>query len=210
MNVHTNARKPGQRHPLLLYRRAMDRLWKPTLLLGLILAAASGWALISPVPLFRVDADVWLFVGALVSLAFSLFTFLMRRMGYVQAFPTYFVIVTPFLRLKVSYRRVRSIHPGSFQQLFPPAELKWGARNYLAPFFSYTAVVVDLSAYPLNRSLLKLFLPAQMFSPRSTGLVLLVPDWMALSTELDSLRSTSQKAPVHVTSISHYGYKKSA
>ena len=53
-----------------------------------------------------------------------------------------------------------------------------------------TVVVVELISYPLNRGMLRLFLPKLMFSKGMPGLVFLVPDWMALSTELDSLQGT--------------------
>jgi hypothetical protein len=56
----------------------------------------------------------------------------------------------------------------------------------LDPFYGRTAVVVELSDYPMNPRIMRFFLAPQMFSPRSKGLVFLVPDWMAFSTELDS------------------------
>jgi hypothetical protein len=48
-------------------------------------------------------------------------------------------------------------------------------------------VVLELSSYPLSPGLLRLFLAPQMFSRQLTGLVLIIPDWMTFSAELDSL-----------------------
>jgi hypothetical protein len=107
--------------------------------------------------------------------------------AYLQIYSNYLSVVTPFLRLKISFRRVRSIHPTLVQQLFPPNESSWSQRSFLEPFYGKTAVVVELTDYPMNPALLRLFLPAQMFSPHFIGLVFLVPDWMKLSTELDSV-----------------------
>jgi hypothetical protein len=185
------SRKPkaGKRHPLLLYRRTMDRTLSAAVLLGVLVAVAWGWIYFGE-PQRMPDATPWLIAGGLVALVFAVFTYLARWMAYVQARPDHLRVVTPFLNLKVSYRRIRSVHPSDFQQLFPPNQTSWSQRNFLEPFFGMTAVVVELTSYPLNRGLLRLFLPRQMFSKGIPGLVFLVPDWMALSTELDSLQGT--------------------
>jgi len=181
------ARKPGNRHILLLYRFSLNRLWKPTLLLALVLGAVATLPFFVDTPMVNASNEGLIFTGALISLAFAAFAFVARSMAFVQAMPDRIVVGTPFLRLKISYRRVRSIHPTSFAELFPPANAGWANREFLLAFAGKTAVVVELKHYPMKRALLRLFLPPQMFSPRSTGLVLVVQDWMAFSTELDSL-----------------------
>jgi hypothetical protein len=178
--------KPGKRYPLLIYKRYMDRLWGATLVLGLLLGLAWLWLWFDDTPLIeRVDEN-WLFVGAVFSLGFAAFTFLSRSVAYVQPHRDHIRLVTPFLRLHISYRRIVSVHPASFQQLFPPQRASWGARRFLEPFYPKTAVVVDVSAYPMSPFVLRLFLAPQMLSPKSRGFVLVVPDWMELSTDLDS------------------------
>lgn len=180
------ARKSGARHPLLLYRRTMDRVWRITFLLGLILVATGWWALIRETEIFGISSDIWLFATAVVAFALSAFAFLARYMAYVQVHRDYFSVVTPFLRFRISFRRMRSVHPVLVQQVFPKEESSWAERNFLDPFYGKTALVMELNGYPMSPFLLRLFLPAQMFSTQSTGFVLLVPDWMKLSTELDS------------------------
>ncbi|HEX7974440.1 MAG TPA: hypothetical protein VF498_08540, partial [Anaerolineales bacterium] len=70
-----------------------------------------------------------------------------------------------------------------------PARMRgWAQHRFLEPFFGETAVVIELTGFPMARSLLRLFLPSMMFLRQNTGLILLVPDWMAFSTELDSLQ----------------------
>jgi hypothetical protein len=179
-------RKAGLRHPLLLYRRVMDRLWVSTLILGIILLAAWGWTWISSTRWFVGQENDWLGVAAGVLLAFSVFAYFARLMAYVQPRRDHLGLVTPFLHLRISYRRIRSVHPVDFQQLFPPNEASWAQRRLLEPFYGKTAVVVELTDYPLPRRMLRFFLAPQMFSHRSKGLVLLVPDWMTFSTEIDS------------------------
>jgi hypothetical protein len=165
----------------------MDRLWFATLILGLLLAgvwwqAIGGW--IIPLSIFT---ETWVYMAALVVLIFSIFTLLARRMGFVQAYADHLRLVTPFLRLKVSYRRVRSVHLAEFSKLFPPSQVGWADQRFLMPFYGQTAVLVELYEYPLSPGVLRFFLPRQMFHPQMAGLVLMVDDWMALSTQIDSL-----------------------
>ena len=178
--------KTGKRHKLLLYKRSMDRLWGWTLVLGLLLAALWFIQYWWDLSVFKTNNSVYLIAGSVVCLGFSLFAFLARSMAYVQAKADHIQIVTPFLKLKVSYRRVRSIHPTSFQSLFPPDKAGWLQQRFLEPFYGQTVVVVDLSTFPAKERSLRLFLPEQMFSPRGKGFVMVVPDWMEFSTELDS------------------------
>jgi hypothetical protein len=183
----TKVKKSGARYALLLYRRTMDRVWKNTLVLGVILLALWYLPLLPDRSLGWISSKDLLLAGAIVVLALCAFAFLGRSMVYVQAMYDHLRLVTPFLRLNVSYRRITSTHPVMIQQLFPPQASGWAQRRFLEPFYGKTAILIELSGYPLNPTLLKLFLPAQMFSPRSTGLVILVSDWMQFSTEFDTL-----------------------
>jgi hypothetical protein len=185
--MKTRTPKAGKRHPLLMYRRAMDRVLSAAVLFAFLIALAWGWIYFGE-PQRMQDVTPWLIAGGLVALAFAAFAYLARWMAYVQPRSDHLRVVTPFLNLKVSYRRVRSVHPSDFQQIFSPHETSWSQRNFLEPFFGMTVVVVELTSYPLKLGLLRMFLPRQMFSNGMPGLVLLVPDWMALSTELDTLK----------------------
>ncbi|MGW8249002.1 MAG: hypothetical protein ACWGO1_00040 [Anaerolineales bacterium] len=187
-------RKSGKRHRLLLYRRTMDRLWVPTLVLGIVLGAIWLWTWFSETPIVESENEIWLLAGAAVAISFSVFAFLARRAAYVQPRHDHLRLVTPFLRLNISYRRIRSVHPAAFQQLFPPGKAGWSQRRFLEPFYGRTAVVVELVSFPMSPVLLRLFLSPQMFSPQSTGFVFVVPDWMPFSTEVDTYRSAWMQA----------------
>ncbi len=181
------ARQAGSRHLLLLYRRWMDRLWRSTLILGLLLFGIWFWTWWYGTNLLHGQEDLWLLLGAVVLLGFTLFAFFARGMAYVQPRRDHLRLVTPFLRTNISYRRLVSTHPADFTQIFPIKNASWAQRRLLEPFYGMTAVVVELNNYPLPPVLLRLFLAPQMFYRRAKGFVLLVPEWMALSTELDSL-----------------------
>lgn len=180
------ALKPGQRHSLVLYKRAMDRLWKAALPFSLICLAVWWQITGSEIPLIETQRGIWLLVAGVIAGGIGLFALLVRSMAYVQAHRHHIRLATPFLRLKISYRRVRSVHSASFSQNFPPQETGWARRNFLEPFLGSTVLVVELHSFPLHPGLLRLFLPAHMFSPQTTGLVMLVDDWVALSTEIDT------------------------
>lgn len=182
-------RRYGKRHRLLLYRRTMDRLWVATLILGVLLGAIWLWLWVSDTPILDPGNEIWLLAGSVVALGFTAFAFISRHAAYVQPHWDHLRLVTPFLRMNISYRRIRSVHPAAFQQLFPPNQASWAQRSFLDPFYGRTVVVVDLTSYPMSPLLLRFFLSPQMFSTQTTGFVLVVPDWMDFSTELDSFRS---------------------
>jgi hypothetical protein len=184
------AKKPGDRHPLLLYRRTMGRVWKSTFILGLVMGIVGWFSMIKVTTIMGISSNIWLIAIAALAFGVSAFAFLARYLAYVRVYPSYFSVVMPFLRFRISFRRIRSVHPVLLQQVFPKNEASWAQRNYLQPFYGKTVLVMELRGFPVNPALLKIFLPAQMFSPRSKGFVFIVPDWMKLSTELDSARGT--------------------
>ena len=181
------SRKGGRRHLLLLYKHTMDRLWLPTLILGLVMALVWWFASVGDIPALQPPRDMWVFMGALVVLAFTLFSLLARNMSYVQAKEDHLRVVTPFLRLKISYRRFISGHPEVAHEIFPPTKLKKSERRFISPFYAHTAVVIKINEFPLPQSVLRLFLSNFMFTSKFTGFVFLVQDWIALSMEIDNL-----------------------
>lgn len=182
----------GTRHPLLVYRRALGRIGLTALGIGAVLALAAAGERYLQGRLFPGEGGILLIVGATAGIGFAAFALLARNMSYVQPYRDHFKIVTPFYRLNVSYKRVHSVRPSSVRQVFPPRKLSWGMRNSIEPFYGETAVVVELSSYPLSPRLLRLFMPAGFFLRDAPGFVLIVPDWVGLSTELDSFRSRSR------------------
>ncbi len=181
--------KAGKKFSLLIYTRMMDRWWPAIFFIGLAVVALA-WPFYSN-PYTRLT-EPWRWetlagLGALVILI-SLLMLILRKSAYVQPFSDHFRLVTPFLRMKVSYRRIQRSTSASMSTLFPPAQMSGLKRDIVEPLWKYTAVVVELNALPLSRSALRLFLSPFFFKDQTPHLVILVKDWMAFSTQVESLR----------------------
>ncbi len=179
-------KKAGKKHILLFYKHSMDRVWRSMLLLALVLI---------PVWYFAPDllgiqigslADSGLILAMVVSVIGTVFAFMVRRMAYLQVKPDHVLLATPFLRLKVPFNTIKGIRPIELGKMYHPRQLKWADRRFLLPYFGQTVMTLALKKYPRPINVLKMFLPKFMFNPKETGFVLLVKDWMTLSTEFDS------------------------
>lgn len=179
--------KSGKKHPLLFYKHSMDRVWRSMLLLTLVLGPAWFFA----PNLLGVEqgsvADRALMWSAILAAAGMLFAFIARKMAYIQVKSDHVLIATPFLRMKVSFRRMRSLRPMELGQLYDPRRLAWADKRFLKPYFGRTILSLGVREYPHSPGVMKLFLPKYMLNPKEKGFVLLVSDWMRLSTEFDSM-----------------------
>lgn len=183
--------KAGKRYPLLLYTRMMDRWWPPVFLIGLAYLALAWWLrqdlytrLTQPWKWMTMDG-----VGILCVLA-ALLMLIFRRSAYVRAYPDHLLVATPFLRMNISYRRILRTSTARMVVLFPPARMQFLKRDTIEPLLSYTAVVIDMNALPMARSALRFFLSPFFFKDQTPHIILLVQNWMAFSTELESMRAT--------------------
>lgn len=163
----------------------MDRLWAITLLLGLALFAL--WYFGEAVTTYyRPELDFFFLFAAIYTTGLGLFALLARHMGYVRAFDSYLLVASPFFRFKTSYRRIRGISCTDFHRLYDLSDLSWTEERYVEPLIASTAVVVTLSDYPISPGVMGYFFTKYLVSPKDRALVFVVPDWMALSVELDS------------------------
>ena len=190
--------KAGKRYPLLIYTRMMDRWWPPIFLIGLALAALAWW-FYQDVYTRLTQPRQWMTLAGLAGLTIfaSLLMLALRKSAYVQAFGDHFLVATPFLRMNVSYRRILRTTTASMLVLFPPAKMSMLKRDTIAPLLSLTAVIIDLNSLPMARPTLRFFLSPFFFKDQTPHIVLLVKNWMAFSTELESLR-VSGNEPVRV------------
>lgn len=202
--------KGGKRYPLLIYNQVLGR-WSPTLFaLGLAILAWGGAAFYfggmaeNPLPLLRREDGVTMLIVGGVVIAAVFFLSFMGKMAYVQLFPAYFRLVTPFLRLNVSYKRINRTTTTQVSEIFPPQNVSGVQRDIIAPISSKTAIIIFLNAYPMPRNVLKLFLSPFFFYDKTTHFVIVIEDWMRFSQELES-RRTGGGAPAKKKKTSTMG-----
>jgi hypothetical protein len=181
------AKKRGKRFRLLIY----ERMWQKWGFLSLLVALASAalWILAPRIRFLPSSLRLLILVPALASFAIFAYTFTARRMAWVQCRPSHLRIQTPIYPLTVSYARIKVVRPTEFSQVFDPSKEKPARRNWLRPYWGMTAVVVEISKFPMKKEWLRLWFNRYMFSPEATGFVFLVDDWMTLSRQLDDFRN---------------------
>jgi hypothetical protein len=186
--------KAGRRHHLLIYSHMLNRWWPATLTLSLALVAVA-WG-VSKTP--EGQAQPYLVNATLglsgVTFIFTFLLFIFRKAAYVQAFPNYLRLVTPFLRLNISYRRFRGTTTTEMRAIFPPTSLSGWRRDIIAPLSTKTAIVINLSKHPVPPFFLRWFLSPFFFKDKTPHFVILVDDWLRFSAELDSMRFRNKQA----------------
>jgi len=135
-------------------------------------------------------------IGALAVIV-GIFVLVLRQIAYIQPFPGYIKLVTPFMRVNISYKRLNKTTTSEMKQLFPPKSLsRWSLeREIFAPLASQTAIILELKSYPVSPALLRMFLSRFFFKDKTPHFVILVQDWMKLSTEIDSFRTGNDPYP---------------
>lgn len=195
--------RAGHKYPLLVYRHIVSRWWFALVFMGI---ALFGWAYVEyrqPPgphvlwPFFLGSFLVWpwqllIAVGILAILA-GFFFWSIRYFAYVQPYPTYLKLVTPFLRFNISYKRIQRTSATEMRYLFSYKDMQafwlFGMRDVFSLIAGKTALVIDLKGYPVSPALLRLFLYRFFFKDKTTHIVILVDDWMRFSSELDSMRT---------------------
>lgn len=185
--------KGGRRYPLVIYTQMMNRWYPVILFLGVGLVGLA-WALYS----WGYEEWRWLTFGSVgvFCLFIGLGMYLLRKSAYVQPFRDHLRLATPFLRLNISYKRIRRASSTNFGSLFPPNGTPKSMVEIVAPLSKMTAIMIELSSFPMSQSALRLFLSPLFFKDKTPHFILLVDDWMRFSTEMESMRTgTTTSAP---------------
>jgi hypothetical protein len=88
----------------------------------------------------------------------GIFFWVIRYFAYVRPFPTHLKLVTPFMRINISYKRIRKTTATEMRYLFPLKSMSWWVREIFSPLATKTALVLELSGYPISPRLLRFFL----------------------------------------------------
>lgn len=179
----------GRRYPLIVYQHLLNRWWTPMFAIGLVMSALAYGEYTDPV--YRFIPWRWQLFAAIGILAIliGIFFLIIRQIAYIRPFPGYIKLVTPFMRLNISYKRLHKTTTAEMRYLFPPKSMSGWMRDIFAPLASQTAVVLELKSYPVSPLLLRLFLSRFFFKDKTPHFVILVKDWMGLSSEIDSFRT---------------------
>jgi hypothetical protein len=180
--------KGGRRYPLVVYTHMINRWWPAIFTLGLALLALS-WAIRS----WGFEDWRWLTFTSIggLNIFFGILLLLTRKSAYVQPFSDHLRMVTPFLRLNISYKRFRRTTSANMGALFPKESVSSWRAEIIQPLAKMTVLVIELNGYPMSQSTLRLFLSPLFFKDKTPHFVILVDDWMKFSNELESMRSGS-------------------
>ncbi len=184
-------RKP-KRYPLPLYERMLKRWISATFWLAVFTTAfgAAAWFWAPQISEF----NIYLLLGAGAFAFFvTLILFLIRKAAYLQLYPEYLRIATPFMRVKVNYKIIKRTNTVEMGNIFSMKKVRGMRREIIAPFVKHTAIVLNLSAYPKASWVLHSFLSYFFFIPKdkTPHFILLVDNWLDFSTDLESSRSAA-------------------
>jgi hypothetical protein len=181
--------RAGHKYPLIVYRHMVSRWWTPMIAIGLGMFALAYSEYIDPIGQFLPWRwQLFAGIGGLAILT-GLFFWAIRYLAYVQPLANHLKLVTPFLRINISYKRIHKTTATEMRYLFSYKSMSGWVRDIFSPLATQTAVVIELKGYPISPVLLRLFLSRFFFKDKTPHLVILVKDWMRFSAELESMRS---------------------
>lgn len=179
----------GHKFPLVVYQHLLNRWWTPMFAIGLVMFALAFGEYTHPV--YKYVSWRWqLFAGiGVLAILIGIFFLVIKQLAFVQAFPGYLKFVTPFMRINISYKRLHKTTTVEMRQLFPPKSMSGWIRDIFQPLATQTAIILELKSYPISPVILRMFLSRFFFKDKTPHLVILVKDWMRLSSEIDSFRT---------------------
>ena len=182
-----------KRYPLLLYREWMRPFSFPALSIAVILillwgAVLGGWV---PVRMGIPHAAQTLLLGiaALTALGLWLIVVLLPRAAFVQCLPDYLLVRVGFLRLIVSYSRLRTSRSVLHSQIHTPSAQPRSRRALAARMARLQCVAAELTSFPMAFFLLRALTHPFLFLGGQPGFLFAVEDWMGLGRDLEARHS---------------------
>ena len=183
---HTHPER-GKRHPLLYHQRLSEQYFWPAILTVGASTALLVWASDKLAP-YRLVLIMALACCGLV----LVLTLLFRLRAYARCTAQSVRIRLPFYHFDIPYDEIKSIRPTELFRLFPPQELRWTQRRFLAPLLATTVLVVELDELPRRTAYLRLWMSKYMLSPHRVGVIIAVRDWMGFRAEVDEFIARRQ------------------
>ena len=155
--------RAGHKYPLIVYRHLVNRWWPAMIAIGLGMFALAYSEYIQPISQFI--SWRWQLFAAIggLSIFIGVFFWVIRYFAYVQPYPNYLKLVTPFIRINISYKRIRRTTSSEMRNLFSLKSMSGWIQEIFSPLANHTAVVIELSGYPISPVLLRLFLSRFFF-----------------------------------------------
>ena len=181
--------RAGHKYPLIVYRHMLNRWWPAMIAMGLGMFGFGYTEYKQPLGQFLPWRWQLCVAVGVMAILVGIFFWIIRFFAYVQPFPNYLKLVTPFMRINISYKRIKKTTATEMRYLFDYKKMSGWTREIFSPLATKTALVLDLNGYPISPSLLRLFLHRFFFKDKTPHLVILVEEWMRFSSELESMRS---------------------
>jgi hypothetical protein len=179
----------GHKYPLIVYQHMLNRWWPALIAIGLGMFALAYSEYIDPLARFLPWRWQLLAGIGVLAILVGVFFLILRHLAYVQPFPQYLKLVTPFMRINISYKRIKKTTTTEMRYLFSFKSLSGWMQDIFEPLAGKTAMVIELNGYPVSPVMLRFFLSRFFFKDKTPHVVILVKDWMHFSSELESMRT---------------------
>jgi hypothetical protein len=177
----------GKRHPLLYHQRLSEQYFWPAILTVGASTALLVWAPDKMAP-YR---PVLIMALACCGLVLVL-TLLFRLRAYARCSAQGVRIRLPFYHFDIPYGEIKRVRPTELFRLFPPQDLRWTQRRFLAPLLGTTVLVIEMDELPNRTAYLRLWMNKYMICPDRVGVIIAVRDWMSFRAEMDEFIARRQ------------------
>lgn len=157
------------------------------LFLFLILLGVGIYDFIKPF----LGAVAWYWLWTIIVLMFLLWIYyaLLVSRASIQVRPKSLRLQGPLYAFNISYGRIHSVTSAHIGQHYPKDTLKGREKAVLEPVYTTTCVFIELTSYPKSLRWLRLWFPRYLFGTSRPGLICAVPDWIALSRDVETYRT---------------------
>jgi hypothetical protein len=183
-----------KRFPLLLYREWMRPMAVPAFCIMVLLIVLWVIALLGMLPEqwggSRPAQDILLGVAAIATFLLWVIVVVQPRLSYVECRADYLVLRIGFLRLIVSYSRVRTTRSVLHGQIHSPQAQPRSRRALARRMAPRQSVAIELTSYPMAFFLLRAMTHPFLFLGGQPGFLFAVEDWMGLDQSIEEARAT--------------------
>lgn len=176
----------------MLYEFTSKRMRSKLFLLLLVLLTFAAFDMFVPV-----TGDLWFVLWAVIPIVFVLwfyYAFLIRRAALIVT-PKFMILQGPLTAVKISYGRVSTVTSSHMSQHYDLKSLNSRQRFLVKPLYQHACGFIELNSLPkkLGKGRRLWFSPF-LFSPRGTGLLLVVDDWLQLGRDVEEARQRWREA----------------